>query len=263
MNDEHSPVTDPSTTTARDSAPASGPRSAPSVGQSISVADSRWNFGGSVADTFEDHIGKSVPFYRRGHEVIAQLSDFFLYNGATMYELGCSTGALTKKIAERNKDRHVTMVGIEVEQSMVDAAERNTADLRGVDIRQGDVTEAEFEPADLILSYYTIQFIRPAKRQALMDKIYASLKWGGAFIMFEKVRAPDARFQDMMVQLYTDFKLDQGFDEHEVVHKTRSLKGVLEPFSTQGNTDMMARAGFKDQMTVFKHLCFEGFLAIK
>ena len=28
--------------------------------------------------------------------------------------------------------------------------------------------------------------------------------------------------------------------------KTRSLKGVLEPFSTQGNTDMLERSGFKD-----------------
>ena len=47
------------------------------------------------------------------------------------------------------------------------------------------------------------------------------------------------------------------------VGKTRSLKGILEPFSTQGNLDMMARAGFVDIMTVQKYLSFEGFLAIK
>lgn len=81
--------------------------------------------------------------------------------------------------------------------------------------------------------------------------------------MFEKVRAPDARFQDMMSALYVDFKLQQGFSEREIVHKSRSLKGILEPFSTQGNIDMMKRAGFVDHMTVFKHLCFEGFLLIK
>ena len=38
---------------------------------------------------------------------------------------------------------------------------------------------------------------------------------------------------------------------------------MLEPFSTQGNVDMLRRAGFVDHMSVFKHLCFEGFLAIK
>ena len=45
--------------------------------------------------------------------------------------------------------------------------------------------------------------------------------------------------------------------------KTRSLKGILEPFSTQGNIDMMKRAGFVDITTVQKSLCFEGFFAIK
>jgi tRNA (cmo5U34)-methyltransferase len=37
----------------------------------------------------------------------------------------------------------------------------------------------------------------------------------------------------------------------------------MEPFSTQGNTDMLRRAGFVDIVTVHKYVCFEGFLAIK
>jgi tRNA (cmo5U34)-methyltransferase len=49
----------------------------------------------------------------------------------------------------------------------------------------------------------------------------------------------------------------------EVLGKQRSLKGVLEPFSTQGNIDLLKRAGFVDIMTIMKSICFEGFLAIK
>ena len=49
----------------------------------------------------------------------------------------------------------------------------------------------------------------------------------------------------------------------EIVAKARSLKGVMEPFSTQGNVEMLKRAGFVDYMTVMKYVCFEGFLAIK
>mgnify|MGYP001336674047 CR=1 FL=1 len=81
--------------------------------------------------------------------------------------------------------------------------------------------------------------------------------------MFYKVRGPHPRFQDIITQLYNDFKLRNGFTSEEIVEKTRSLKGVLEPFSTQGNLDLMARAGFKDVVTVQKYLAFEGFLAIK
>ena len=77
------------------------------------------------------------------------------------------------------------------------------------------------------------------------------------------MRSPDARFQDIVTTLYNDFKLTQGYTPEEIVSKTRSLKGVLEPFSTQANIDMLKRAGFADILTVQKQICFEGFLAIK
>ena len=233
------------------------------VGDTISVANARWSFGGTVPETFDSHVSRSVPQYQQGHQIVAALSDFFIRPGSTVYELGCSTAELTKKIAEANSDRHVSIIGLEIEPAMVQAAKQKTANFPGVEIREADIIEAELDPCDLIIAYYTIQFIQPKVRQLLFDKIYQSLNWGGGFLLFEKVRAPDARFQDMMSSLYVDFKLQQGFSEQEVINKSRSLKGVLEPFSTQGNIDLMRRAGFVDIMTVFKHLCFEGFLAIK
>lgn len=233
------------------------------VDENIEADNARWSFGGSVPDHFEDHIGKSVPHYRGGHDMAAAISDFFIHEGSTAYEIGCSTAALCRRIAEQNEDRKFKMVGLEIEPSMVKTAKERTAGYDNIEIREADILSEELEPADLIVSYYTIQFIRPALRQQVIDKIYQSLNWGGAFIMFEKVRGPDARFQDLVSSLYVDFKLQNGFSEAEIVNKTRSLKGVLEPFSTQGNIDMMNRAGFVDIMSVFKHICFEGFLAIK
>ena len=85
----------------------------------------------------------------------------------------------------------------------------------------------------------------------------------GGFIFFEKVRAPDARFQDIMTLIYNEFKIDQGYTGDEIIAKSRSLKGVLDPFSTQANYDLAKRAGFVDIMSIFKCISFEGFLAIK
>jgi tRNA (cmo5U34)-methyltransferase len=126
-----------------------------------------------------------------------------------------------------------------------------------------DIALVSLEPCDLITAYYTVQFVRPSIRQELINKIYQSLAWGGAFLMFEKVRASDARFQDITTGLYTDYKLEQGYTPEEIVQKSRSLKGVLEPFSTQGNLDLLRRAGFVDVISVMKYVCFEGFLAVK
>ena len=112
-------------------------------------------------------------------------------------------------------------------------------------------------------SFYTIQFINPSIRQNIFNKIFKSLRWGGGFLLFEKVRSPDARFQDMMNQIYMEYKIDQSYTPEEILSKSMSLKGVLEPFSTNANIQMMKRAGFKDITTVFKFLNFEGYLAIK
>jgi tRNA (cmo5U34)-methyltransferase len=57
--------------------------------------------------------------------------------------------------------------------------------------------------------------------------------------------------------------LNNGYTPDEIMGKSKSLKGILEPFSTQGNLDLLKRAGFVDFMTVMKYVCFEGFLAIK
>ena len=126
-----------------------------------------------------------------------------------------------------------------------------------------DALKVNYENSCIVSSFYTVQFIPPKKRQILINRIYKGLNWGGAFFMVEKVRGPDARFQDYLNQFYIDYKIAKNYSANEIISKGKSLKGVLEPFSSKGNLDMLKRAGFKDVTTIFKYACFEGFLAIK
>lgn len=236
------------------------------VGDGLSADKGNWKFNGSVVDSFDDHVSKSVPLYNEGHELICDMSDFFIKPDSVCYEIGSSTGTLTLKLAEHNKAKAAArFIGIDIEADMIAKAKDKAANLPGlnVDFLVEDVLKMTLEPADMLVCYYTVQFVRPSVRQALMDKLYASLNWGGALLLFEKVRGADARFQDILTTLYDDYKLRKGYTPEEIVSKTNSLKGVLEPFSTQGNIDMLKRAGFVDINTVQKYLCFEGFLAIK
>jgi tRNA (cmo5U34)-methyltransferase len=232
------------------------------VGDDIETENAGWSFGGPVAERFDEHVARSVPFYWEGHELIARASDFFVSRGSVCYDLGCATGRLLRVLADRHRGKDVRFVGVDVEPDMVQVARRN-CDEPGVEIQAGSILEVELEPSDLIVSYYVMQFIKPKSRQIAFDRVYQALNWGGAFFCFEKVRAPDARFQDLATALYQEHKLGQGYDPAEIVEKSRSLKGVLEPFSTEGNLGLLRRAGFVDIMTIFKYVCFEGFLAIK
>ncbi len=233
------------------------------VGDAIQAANANWSFGGQTREQFEQHINKSVPLYAQGHELVAAISDFFLVDESRCYDLGCSTGALLASLAHRHASRQIQFVGIDREADMVRQAQDRCHAFTNIEIHHQNLIDIELESADLIVAYYTMQFVNPKHRQAIFNRLYEALNWGGGLILFEKVRGPDARFQDMMTTLYTDYKLQQGYSGNEIVAKTRSLKGVLEPFSTAGNLGLMERAGFVDIMTVMKYVCFEGFLAIK
>jgi tRNA (cmo5U34)-methyltransferase len=232
------------------------------VGDSIEALNASWSFGGNTPRVFEGHVAKSVPLYAHGHDLVVGLSDFFLSRNSLCYEIGSSTGLLISKVVRHNRSKNIRAVGIDVEPSMTEFSNSKYSDSQ-VSFVNGDIVELELEKADMIIAYYTMQFIKPKHRLEVLSKIYSSLNWSGALVLFEKVRAPDARFQDIMTSVYTDYKLNAGYNPEEVLSKSRSLKGVLEPFSTNGNLDLLQKAGFQDVMSIMKWVCFEGFLAIK
>ena len=233
------------------------------VGDNISANIGNWSFGGEVAKTFDDHITKSVPGYLEGHDLISKIAPFFLAEkGVKCFEIGCSTGKLTNTIRSYTKRDDIEFIGIDLEESMINFANKNNK-YENSRFETADVLDYDLSGSSMITSYFTIQFINPSVRQLVIDKVYNSLNWGGAFLFFEKVRGPDARFHDIMQTLYTEYKLDQGFNEKEIISKSLSLKGVLEPFSTDANVKMLQRAGFEDINTIHKKLSFEGYLAIK
>ena len=49
------------------------------VGNNIKTNKGKWTFAKPiVVKNFDDHVLKSVPLYKEGHEIIIDLSDFFL-----------------------------------------------------------------------------------------------------------------------------------------------------------------------------------------
>lgn len=235
-----------------------------SVGDGIAKAAGGWTFGTEVPRSFDDHITKSVPAYNLMHALVLELSDFFVRRDSVVYDVGSSTGSLTKQIAQRVHPRapNVKVVGIDPEMEMVRFARDHSAH-EAVTYLAEDVLNVELEPSDLVVLCLTAQFLHPDDRATLLKKIWSALKWSGALIMFEKTRASDARFQDIFTALYSDFKEGMGFSPEEIVAKQKSLRAVMEPFSDRGNRDLLQAAGFSDIEVVFRVIPFTGFLAIK
>ena len=96
------------------------------IGDNLKAEISNFSFGGNTYKNFDKHIVKSVPNYLEGHKIICQLSSFFVTNNSIVYDLGCSTGSLIKKIDQYNSSLNINIYGIDNEKKMILAAKKIT-----------------------------------------------------------------------------------------------------------------------------------------
>lgn len=230
------------------------------VDKKIKSTQSNWKFSKEVSKNFDDHVKKSVPFYDVSHEIILGLSDFFLKDSSCCVDLGSSTGILLQKIKERHLTKKIKLIGYDNSKHMIAIAKKKSKQIK---FFHKDIEKVIMPKNDFTIMLYTLQFIKPEFRQKLINNIYKSLNWGGAFILYEKIRGADARFQDILNFLYFDFKKKNNFSPEEILNKEMSLRGVMEPYTNSANLDFLKRAGFKDVMPISQYLCFTGYLAIK
>ncbi|WP_406009281.1 methyltransferase domain-containing protein [Streptomyces sp. NBC_00637] len=235
----------------------------PTVGDNIELQSPRWSFSGNTADHFDEHVSRSIPGYEAGHEIIAQLSDFFVTPGSRVAEIGCSTAALTAKLAVRHREADVKFFGIDIVPEMVAQARQRCVELPNVNIELGDALRVDYSDCSLVIMYYTLQFVPIWKRPALIKRICSEMLPGGALILFEKTRSPEARMQDMFNQCYEEYKQTKGFTADEILGKSRSLRSVLEPFTTEENMRLLSEAGFASPQLVQKQMAFEGIIGVK
>ena len=238
-----------------------------SAGDKIIAKNASWSFKGSVAKNFDNHITRSVPFYQEGHNIIGNLSDFFLKIDSNCYDLGCSTGTLLKSLSAKHINKNIKFRGIDSVKEMVKYSKtkgnKKLKNSNVVEFVKKNLEDVKFEKNDLTISYYTMQFIRPDQRLKIFKKVYKSLNLNGGFILFEKTRATDARFQDIFNAVYNEFKIENNYSYDEIMNKYRSLKGILEPFTDKDNLRCLKEAGFKHTISIFQWTCFKGYLCIK
>ncbi|MEL7486220.1 MAG: methyltransferase domain-containing protein, partial [Pseudomonadota bacterium] len=156
------------------------------TGDSIGADVGMWSFAGETSEKFEAHVAKSVPLYLQGHDLVCKLSEFFVHPDSLIYEIGCSTAVLSRKLAEHHNKKSIRIVGIDIEPDMIARARSKCEAYDNIDLTSADAAHFEFEKSDLIVAYYTLQFVPPKKRQVLISALYNALNWGGALMMFEK-----------------------------------------------------------------------------
>ncbi|MEA3289267.1 MAG: carboxy-S-adenosyl-L-methionine synthase CmoA [Campylobacterota bacterium] len=223
----------------------------------------QFEFDEEVASVFDDMLSRSVPFYEEMLNITTSFALKYLDQNDTVYDLGCSTASTLINIANHT-DKDLDLIGIDTSEAMLARAKRKTK-AYGHDITyiNDDIFNIEFNLSKVIISNYTLQFIRPLQREKLIKKIYDSLDEGGIFIFSEKVISEDKILNKQFIDEYYNFKKEQGYSEFEIAQKREALENVLIPYTYDENKKMILDAGFKHFDCIFKWINFSTFIAIK
>ena len=129
-----------------------------------------------------------------------------------------------------------------------------------VELICADIRDVKIQQASLVVMNFTLQFIAPEHRQALLDRIYQGLKPGGVLLVSEKVGF-DAAEQEWMSELHHAFKKANGYSELEISQKRTALERVLRPDTPATHRRRLHQAGFADCVQWFQCLNFVSFVA--
>ncbi|MGD9717609.1 MAG: carboxy-S-adenosyl-L-methionine synthase CmoA [Sulfurimonadaceae bacterium] len=223
----------------------------------------QFEFDEEVAAVFDDMLQRSVPFYEESQKI----AEFFilkkLQEGGVLYDLGCSTATFLIRLQRKLKN-DALLIGLDNSEAMLEHA-RKKCEAFGADITVAcaDILEYAYKPADVFVSNYTLQFIRPLVREELVKKIAEALKKEGIFIFSEKVISHHSKLNKELIECYYDFKKTQGYSEYEIMQKREALENVLVPYSEGENIKMALNCGFSHCEVIFRWANFATFIAIK
>lgn len=226
-----------------------------------------FTFDEQVAEVFPDMISRSVPGYSNIITAIGMLASRFVTSNSNVYDLGCSRGAATLSI-RRNVENveGVKIIGVDNSAPMVERARQYLNAYHSdvtVEILEADIRKIDIQNASMVVLNFTLQFLPPEDRIALLTKIYQGLNKGGVLVLSEKFRFEEKEMDDLLIDLHHQFKRANGYSELEVSQKRTALENVMRTDSIELHKKRLKDVGFAQVELWFQCFNFGSMIAIK
>ncbi|GAA3534447.1 carboxy-S-adenosyl-L-methionine synthase CmoA [Zobellella aerophila] len=223
-------------------------------------------FDQRVAEVFPDMIKRSVPGYSNIISAIGMMTARFAQPDSRLYDLGCSLGAATQEMRRNLTQPGCKIIAVDNSPAMLERAHNHLASFKSdveVELQQADICDLRIENASVVVLNFTLQFIAPSLREALLTGIYQGLNPGGVLILSEKFLSADGTVNELLIDLHHDFKRANGYSELEISQKRNALENVLLPDTPELHKARLARVGFPHVDMWFQCFNFGSMVAIK
>ena len=223
-------------------------------------------FDEQVVSVFPDMINRSVPGYGTIIAMIGTLAAEYVRPNSRCYDLGCSLGAATLSMRQNIQVPGCSITAIDNSEAMVKGCQEYIAQDRTdipVDIRCENILESEISNASMVVMNFTLQFVDPAVRDALIAKVFEGLLPGGLFVLSEKIRFEDPVLNDLFIDMHHRFKEQQGYSRLEISRKRAALENVLVPESLSAHKSRLLESGFTTYDIWFQCFNFASLVAVK
>jgi len=223
-------------------------------------------FDERVVRVFPDMINRSVPGYGLIIPMIGLLARRHAQAGSNLYDLGCSLGAVSLAMRQAVRDDAMKIIAVDNSSHMVSRCRQILAEQEAgiaTELIEGDIREVEICNASVVVLNFTLQFVPPADRPALLQRIAAGLRPGGILILSEKLCFENPLEQQRQTDWYHDFKRAQGYSELEIALKREALEDVLISETAASHHAALGKAGFSETYCWFQAFSFASFVALK
>lgn len=225
-----------------------------------------FKFDEAVAKVFPDMLKRSIPGYPAIIAMIETLSSTYAKPNTNLYDLGCSLGASSVSMQRGLNLSGCKIIAIDNSSAMIDKcikSQSNPTEQTQIHFRCESILETKIKNASVVVLNFTLQFIDENLRSDLIKKIWGGMVEGGVLILSEKVRFDNNHVNDLLINVYHDFKRANGYSELEISQKRTALEKVLIPETIAKHHDRLIRAGFKNADVWFQCFNFMSMLAIK
>lgn len=226
----------------------------------------RFSFDDAVVRVFPDMIRRSVPGYSTIIAMTGLLAGRYAQADSHCYDLGCSLGASTLAMRQQLEDKNCRIIAVDNSQAMLDRC----ASVIGSDVHRtpvelidSDIRDIAISNASVVVLNFTLQFIAPTERQALLEKIVNGMLPGGILILSEKIIFDDPHLQELNTELHHEFKRANGYSDLEISQKRSALENYLQAESLNTHRQRLQDAGFSSIDVWFQCFNFASLVAIR